>query len=234
MLNGKKVIAVVPARGGSKSVPGKNIRPLGGKPLLSWSIDVAKQVEEIDRIIVSTDDTQIAEVGRSGGAEIYTRPAHLATDEALVIDALKDLLETLHSEGEEPEWVVLLEATCPLRTPDDVRACLKLLLEGGYDSVATFKEAELNPHRAWRLVDGVPEVFITGAVPWLPRQRLPKAYQLNGAVYVFRARLLAEEAKSLLVGRLGAVLMPRDRSQDIDDSVDFMIVEALLGKRIHE
>jgi CMP-N-acetylneuraminic acid synthetase len=148
----------------------------------------------------------------------------------LVIDAIKELLATLHSEGEEPEWVVLLEATCPLRTPDDVRACLKLLVEGGYDSVATFKEAELNPHRAWRLVDGVPEVFISGAVPWLPRQKLPKAYQLNGAVYVFRARLLAEEAKSLLVGRLGAVLMPRDRSQDIDDSVDFMIVEALLGK----
>ena len=230
MLNRKRVIAVVPARGGSKSVPGKNIRPLGGKPLLSWSIDVAKQVQEIDRIIISTDDAQIAEVGRSGGAEIYTRPAHLATDEALVIDALKELLATLHSEGEEPEWVVLLEATCPLRTPDDVRACLKLLVEGGYDSVAAFKEAELNPHRAWRLVDGVPEVFISGAVPWLPRQKLPKAYQLNGAVYVFRARLLAEEAKSLLVGRLGAVLMPRDRSQDIDDSVDFMIVEALLGK----
>ena len=230
MLNGKRVIAVVPARGGSKSVPGKNIRPLGGKPLLSWSIDVARQVPEIDRIIVSTDDEQIASVGRSSGAEIYARPAHLATDEALVIDAIKDLLETLHAEGEEPEWVVLLEATCPLRTAEDVRGCLNLIAEETYDSVATFKEAELNPHRAWRLVEGVPEVFIPGAVPWLPRQKLPKAYQLNGAVYVFRARLLAEEAKSLLVGRLGAVLMPRDRSQDIDDSVDFMIVEALLGK----
>jgi CMP-N,N'-diacetyllegionaminic acid synthase len=230
MLNGKRVIAVVPARGGSKSVPGKNIRPLGGKPLLSWSIDVARQVPEIDRIIVSTDDKQIASVGRSSGAEIYARPTHLATDEALVIDALKDLLETLHAEGEEPEWVVLLEATCPLRTAEDVRTCLNLIAEGTYDSVATFKEAELNPHRAWRLVEGAPEVFIPGAVPWLPRQKLPKAYQLNGAVYVFRARLLAEETKSLLVGRLGAVLMPRDRSQDIDDSVDFMIVEALLGK----
>jgi CMP-N-acetylneuraminic acid synthetase len=230
MLNGKKVIAVVPARGGSKSIPGKNIRPLGGKPLLSWSIDVAKEVTEIDRIIVSTDDAEIASVGRSSGAEVYPRPAHLATDEALVIDALKNLLETLQAEGEKPEWVILLEATCPLRVPDDVRACLKLIADGGYDSVATFKEADLNPHRAWRLVDGVPEVFIPGAVPWLPRQKLPKAYQLNGAVYVFRAKLLEDEAKSLLVGRLGAVMMPRDRSQDIDDGVDFMIVEALLGK----
>lgn len=230
MLNGKRVFAIVPARGGSKSVPGKNIKLLGGKPLLSWSIDVAKQVPEIDRIIVSTDDEEIASVGSSAGAEIYTRPAHLATDEALVIDALKDLIETLRVEGDEPEWVILLEATCPLRIPEDVRACLKLVSDGSYDSVATFKEAELNPHRAWRFIDGVPEVFIPGAVPWLPRQKLPKAYQLNGAVYVFRAKLLAEEARSLLVGRLGAVLMPRDRSQDIDDSVDFMIAEALLGK----
>ena len=211
-------------------MPGKNIRALGGKPLLAWSIEVARQVSEIDRIIVSTDDAQIASIGRTYGAEVYARPTHLATDEALVIDALKDLLRTLQAEHETLEWFVLLEPTCPLRTADDVRGCLNLIAQGGYDSVATFKDAELNPHRAWRIIDGVPEVFIAGAVPWLPRQRLPKAYQLNGAVYVFRANLLAQEAKSLLVGRLGAVLMPRDRSQDIDDSVDFTIVEALLEK----
>ncbi len=232
MLNGKRVIAVVPARGGSKSVPGKNIRVLAGKPLLAWSIDVARQVGEIDRIIVSTDDAQIASVGREYGAEVYPRPAHLATDEALVIDALKDLILTLQAEGEAVEWIVLLEATCPLRTADDVRDCLKVLAEGGFDSVATFREAELNPHRAWKLVDGVPQVFISGAIPWLPRQKQPKAYQLNGAVYVFRASLLLQEAQSVLVGKLGAVLMPRDRSQDIDDAVDFTIVEALLAKPI--
>ena len=230
MLNGKRVIAVVPARGGSKSIPGKNIRPLGGKPLLAWSIDVARQVSEIDRVIVSTDDDQIVAVGRASGAEIYPRPAHLATDTALVIDALKDLLRTLRAEGEDPEWVILLEATCPLRSADDVRACLKLVGEGGFDSAATFKDAELNPHRAWKIVAGSPQVFIPGAIPWLPRQQQPKAYQLNGAVYVFRASMLALEAQSLLVGKVGAVMMPRDRSQDIDDSIDFTIVEAILLK----
>ena len=230
MLNGKRVIAVIPARGGSKSVPGKNIRALDGKPLLAWSIEVARKVTEIDRIIVSTDDDQIASVGRSHGAEVYARPPHLATDEALVIDALKDLLQTLREEDETPEWVILLEPTCPLRTPEDVGDCLKLVAQSGYDSVATFKDAELNPHRAWRIVDGVPEVFIAGSVPWLPRQKLPKAYQLNGAVYLFRASLLAREANSLLVGKVGAKFMPRDRSQDIDDSVDFTIVEELLKK----
>ncbi len=198
--------------------------------MLAWSIEVARQVSEIDRIIVSTDDAQIASVGRDYGAEVYARPPHLATDEALVIDALKDLLQTLQTESDTPEWVILLEPTCPLRTADDLRDCLELVAQGGYDSVATFKDAELNPHRAWRIVNGIPEVFIAGAVPWLPRQKLPKAYQLNGAVYVFRASLLEQEAKSLLVGKLGAVLMPRDRSQDIDDSVDFTVVEALLKR----
>jgi N-acylneuraminate cytidylyltransferase len=228
MLNGKRVIAVVPARGGSKSIPGKNIKPLCGKPLLAWSIAIAQQVTEIDRVIVSTDDAEIAAVGREFGAEVYDRPARLATDEALVIDALKDLLARLEAEKDAPEWVILLEPTCPLRSAEDVRKCLELVAGGQFDSVATFKDADLNPHRAWRLTDGVPEVFIPGAVPWLPRQKLPKAFQLNGAVYIFRAALLAEEAKSLLVGKLGAVLMPRERSQDIDDHLDFMIVEALM------
>jgi len=196
--------------------------------LLAWSIDVARQVSEIDRIIVSTDAPQIASVGQAHGAEVYARPPYLATDDALVIDALKDLLRRLAAEGDAAEWVILLEPTCPLRVADDVRNCLKLVAQGTYDSVATFKDAELNPHRAWRLTDGVPEVFIPGAVPWLPRQNQPKAYQLNGAVYVFRASLLAQEAKSLLVGKLGAVLMPRERSQDIDDSLDFTIIEALI------
>jgi CMP-N,N'-diacetyllegionaminic acid synthase len=176
VLNGKRVVAVIPARGGSKSVRGKNIRPLGGKPLLAWSIDVARQVSEIDRVIVSTDDAEIASVARVHGAEVYARSPHLATDEALVIDALKDLLQTLQAERESAEWVILLEPTCPLRTADDVSDCLKLVAEGGYDSVATFKDAELNPHRAWRITDRVPEVFIAGAIPWLPRQKLPKAY----------------------------------------------------------
>jgi N-acylneuraminate cytidylyltransferase len=230
MLNNEKVIAVIPARGGSKSIPGKNIRPLGGKPLIVWSIEVARQVSEIDRVIVSSDDPVISAISREHGAEVYARPPHLATDEALVIDALKDLIRTLQSEQAMPGWLILLEPTCPLRSAADIRDCLRLLSQGGFDSVATFKEAELNPHRAWRIVEGVPQVFIPGAVPWLPRQKLPKAYQLNGAVYVFRANLLAQETKSLLLGKSAAVVMPRDRSQDIDDGLDFTIVETLLKK----
>ena len=99
MIDGERVIAVIPARGGSKAVPGKNIAPLDGKPLLVWSIEVAQSVDLIDRVIVSTDDAAIAAVASDHGAEVYHRPAHLAADSALVIDALRHLIVTLEAEG---------------------------------------------------------------------------------------------------------------------------------------
>jgi N-acylneuraminate cytidylyltransferase len=231
MLDNKRVIAVVPARGGSKSVPGKNIRNLAGKPLIAWAIEAAKKTRAIDRVIVSTDDPKISAVSSESGAEVYHRPSHLATDESLVVDALRDLIGTLRQEGENAEIMVLLEATSPLRTPGDVQACLEKLVREGLDSVATYHEAELNPHRAWKIEDGRPEVFIPGAVPWLPRQKLPRAYQLNGAVYAFRADGLRGDTPSLLFGKSGAVVLPKNRAYDIDDEMDFLIVEYLLGRR---
>lgn len=228
MYSGKRIVAVIPARGGSKTVRGKNIRLLAGKPLIAWSIEAAKSVDEIDRVVVSTDDDDIRRMALKLGAEVYHRPARLATDEALVIDALRDLIKTLKSEGEQAEIMVLLEPTSPLRTADDIRQCLELLVNGGMDSAATFKKADLNPHRAWKIRDGHPEVFVPGAVPWLPRQKLPEAFQLNGAVYAFKVDRLQPDSPSLLIGESGAVLMPSERSVDIDDEADFKIAEMLI------
>jgi CMP-N,N'-diacetyllegionaminic acid synthase len=232
MKSGLRVIAVIPARGGSKSIPRKNIKILAGKPLILWSIEAARNTPEIDRVIVSTDDPMIAEVARLGGAEIYPRPAHLATDDALVIDALRDLIKTLAAEGEENAMMVLLEPTCPLRAVEDISACLNVLA-GGYESVATFKEAELNPHRAWTITENGPEVFVPGAIPWLPRQKLPRAHQLNGAVYAFRTAAMASEGRAMLFGKCGAVLMPRERSVDIDEEIDFELIETLIRNKKH-
>ena len=233
MLNGKRVIAVIPARGGSKSVPGKNIRPLAGIPLIAWSIETAKKVKEIDRVIVSTDDGRIADVSHQCSAEVYPRPVELATDEALVIDALKDLIRTLRKEQESAEILVLLEPTCPFRSVEDVEACLRFLSTDDYDCAATFTSAELNPHRAWRINGQTPEVFIPGAIPWLPRQQLPEAYQLNGAVYAVRMAGLIDSSKSILFGRIGAVKMPRERSIDINDSIDFLLAEQFAAEKSH-
>ncbi len=227
MLGDNRVISVIPARGGSKSVPGKNIKLLGGKPLLAWSVAAAQEVPAIDRVIVSTDDDEIAAVARECGAEVYSRPPELAGDGSLVIDALRDLTARLDSEGEKPVVEVLLEPTCPFRSAEDVTQCLKLIA-AGCDSAATFVEARLHPHRAWRIAGDTPEVFVPGAVPWLPRQELPPAYQLNGAVYAFRAEGLKESGAALLFGKQGAVIMPAARSVDIDTELDFRIAEAIL------
>lgn len=233
MIANKRVVAVIPARAGSKSVPGKNVRPLGGKPLIQWSIEVARAVPAVDRTIVSTDGDEIARVARAAGAEIYDRPAALATDTAQVTDALRDLIRRLRSEGEQAAIMVLLEPTAPLRNASDVAQCLEMMTAQDLDCVATFKEADLNPHRAWRIVDGRPEMFIPGADPWLPRQALPPAWQLNGCVYAFSIDGLMQGAgkggQSLLFGRTGAVRMPRERSVDIDTLVDFAAAEALLS-----
>jgi len=206
VIEGLRVIAVVPARGGSKSIPKKNIRPLGGRPLIAWSIEAARAVPEIDRIIVSTDDPEISRVAQASGAEVYVRPGELATDEALVIDTIRHLIEVLNGQGEPAQIMVLLEPTCPLRSSEDISRCIRQLVEGNLDSVATFKHADLNPHRAWRIVDGKPRSFSDNVDPWQPRQKLPPAFQLNGAVYAFRADRLPQGTNALLYGRTGAVI----------------------------
>lgn len=128
-------------------------------------------------------------------------------------------------------YLVLLEPTAPLRGVMDIRECLTLISSDEYDSVATFKEAELNPHRAWKIDNQMPTVFIEGANPWLPRQKLPKAYQLNGAVYVVKTSMIEDvNTNSVCCGRVGAVVMPRERSVDIDNKIDLLLAEAVLNE----
>ena len=221
-------IAVIPARGGSKSIPKKNLALLGGRPLLAWSIDAARDVAGISRIIVSTDDDAIAQAALDHGAEVDVRPEALASDDALVIDVLRELLGRLKSADQPPAIVVLLEPTCPLRSAADIECCLSLLEDDAIDSVATFTSATLNPLRAWRIERQRPETFLPDVNPWLPRQRLPEAYQLNGAVYAFRADRLPPHQPAILFGNAAAVIMPPERSVDIDDRFDLMLAEATL------
>ncbi|WP_418301572.1 cytidylyltransferase domain-containing protein [Lysinibacillus fusiformis] len=229
MINGKKVIALIPARGGSKSIPKKNIANLGGKPLIAWSIEAALKVTEIDKVLVSTDSEDIANVSKSYGAEVSIRDKELAKDDSLVIDTIKEVLKEQKEEGFT--YLVLLEPTAPLRGVMDIRECLTLISSDEYDSVATFKEAELNPHRAWKIDNQMPTVFIEGANPWLPRQKLPKAYQLNGAVYVVKTSMIEDvNTNSVCCGRVGAVVMPRERSVDIDNKIDLLLAEAVLNE----
>jgi CMP-N,N'-diacetyllegionaminic acid synthase len=225
-------VAVIPARGGSVSIPRKNLVPLAGRPLLAWSIDVARRVDAIDRIIVSTDDAEIARTAREHGAEVSVRPAALSTADAVVIDALRDLLRRLAEVNEAPRVDGPARAHLPAAEPRRRRdAASQLLEDDAVDSVATFKPAELNPHRAWRIEEGRPATFLPGVDPWQPRQRLPAAYQLNGAVYAFRADRLRPDHPSILFGRATAVVMPPERSIDIDGPLDLLVAESRAARR---
>lgn len=224
------VVALVPARGGSKGVPGKNVRELGSKPLVAWPISVAKDTPAIDRTIVSTDDDEIAAVAREWGAEVSERPARLATDDSLVVDTVRYTVDQLALSDAPPEQLVMLEPTTPFRRPEDIEACLDRLAEPGVDSVATFTDAEVNPHRTWQVEDGTPAPFLSGATPWQPRQSLPDTYQLNGAVYAFDVDAVSDGGPSLLFGESGAVVMEPERSLDIDTELDFAVAETLLAE----
>lgn len=228
MVGKEKVLALIPARGGSKSIPHKNIVILNGKPLIAWTIETALNTPEIDRVIVSTDDLEIAKVATEYGAEVQMRPTELATDTSLVIDTMHYVINELHKEKDYYTYIVLLEATAPFRTAKDVSNCIKKIYEESLDSVATFKEAELNPNRAWKINNGTPTSFIDGVVPWLPRQQLPEAYQLNGAVYVTKIEALLKSNTEIILGKIGAVIMPKERSIDIDDKMDLLMAEFLL------
>lgn len=231
MIDGRHVVALIPARGGSKSVAYKNLHPLGGRPLLAWPIETAKATAAIDRVIVSTEDAKIAESARSLGAEIHDRPQELATDTALVIDTIRHLRGRLTAAGDPADILVLLEATSPFRSPGMIQSCLERLVREKLDSIATFHPAPVNPERAWRIEGGEPRPFIDGAVPWKPRQELTPAFQLNGAVYAFWLDRLPADGSTLLFGRMGAEIVPADAVIDIDDERDFLIADAIFRSR---
>ena len=229
MIDNLNVVAVIPARGGSKGVPRKNIRLLGNKPLIGWSIDVAKKIESIDRIIVSTDDDEISSVAKQLSSEVYMRPPQLAKDDSLIIDSILNLILKLKNENYIADIMVLLEPTCPFRDVADVKKCLKLLTNSkhSFDTVATFKEGDLNPHRAWKIKQNSPVEFIKGAIPWMPRQDLPKAYQLDGACYAFKTNKIKKSKKSPF-GKIGSIISENNRNVDIDTELDFSLAELLI------
>ena len=229
MVTEQQVIAIVPARAGSKGIPHKNLQPLAGRTLLQWTVDLAMSMPEFDRCIVSTDGAAIAREARRLGATVHDRPLRLATDTALVIDTVRDVLATdlaLHATV-----VVLLQPTSPLRSIDDVRGCLRGLADGA-DSAATVTHASSHPDLAIRLEDGVVRPYHGDALPWAPRQRLPDAFQLTGSVYAARAAKMPAATRSMLFGRVHPVIVPRERSIDIDEPCELMMAAALLRQGI--
>lgn len=227
-----KINAAIFARGGSKGVPRKNIRPLAGISPLARAVRIAQQVKLIDKVFVSTDDPEIAEAARQAGAQVpFMRPAELSHDTASEWLAWQHLIRTLEEQGEKFDYMVSLPATSPLREAQDVEKALQLMLEEEPDIVLAVTESERNPYFNMVTLDDARNARIAIKAPGeiLRRQDAPRMYDITTVVYVARTGFVLA-SNGLFEGRVKATLVPRDRALDIDTEYDFRIAELLLSE----
>lgn len=229
MIAGRSVLAIVPARGGSKGVPRKNLRELGGKPLIAWTIEAALGSDHIDRVILSSDDEEIMAAAARHGCEIpFRRPADLATDEA---DSMAVVMHALGALETRYDYVVLLQPTSPLREARDIDAALRLCDTSGAPSCVSLSPSEKSPHWMFTL-DARAKLhkFMTAGMAPSRRQDSVPLFALNGAVYVARRGALETTRSFISEGTIGYV-MPRERSLDIDDEFDLRLAGFLVSSR---
>lgn len=230
LITKMSILALIPARGGSKGLPGKNIMEFCGKPMLAWSVEAARGADApISRIVVSSEDDEILKVARRAGAHCpFVRPPELSTDEASGIDPVLHALSWLaEHEDYHPEWLLLLQPTSPLRTSEDIDEAYRLAMESQADSVMGVTEAQSHP--MWTKTidnDGRLHNFIDRDSSPATRQKLPRAYVVNGAIYLIKVSSLLQ-FHSFSTEETLAYVMPPERSVDIDTSFDFEFGEHL-------
>lgn len=227
MLGDKKVLAIITARGGSKGLPGKNILLLAGKPLIVWTVEAALQSRFIDRVVLSSDDQDIINVALDAGCDVpFVRAQELATDSATTVDVVLDGLERLPGY----DWLVVLQPTSPLRLGLDIDECLLQTSDAGFKCGVSVCEAEKSPYWMFgRSREGHLETLMEMPNLITRRQDLPPVYELNGAVYVADCRWFADNQK-FITPETYSYVMPKDRSIDIDNKMQFVFAEQLLKR----
>jgi CMP-N,N'-diacetyllegionaminic acid synthase len=227
-----RVLGVIPARGGSKSVPRKNIRELAGKPLIAWTIEAAKS-SRLTRVIVSTDDHEIAETAARWGADVpFTRPAELATDSARAIPVLQDALRFCEEHGERYDALMMLQPTSPMRLAYDIDRALATMEEDPRCTsvISVVPVGEFHPARMKYLQDGLlVDPPFCEAYENQPRQELVPMYIRNGAIYLVKTATLMKDG-SLKGSRCLALVLPRNRSVNIDSPFDFDLASWLMAR----
>jgi len=217
-----RVLGVIPARGGSKGVPRKNVVPLGGRPLLAWTVEHARAARRLAAFMVSTEDEEIADVARRSGAWVpFLRPGHLAADDTPTLPVLVDVIDRLAADGDHYDAVCLLQPTTPFRAPGSIDAAIELLVERRADSVISVVPVPHEHHPDWALVDTDNGViaWATGSDEPPPRrQDLRPAFHREGSIYVTRSEVL--RAGSLFGRRIGALHVDPDRAVNIDTPAD--------------
>lgn len=227
-----RVIAIITARGGSKGVPRKNVRLLGGKPLLAYTAEAALASQKLTRAILSTDDPEIAEAGRQCGLEVpFLRPPELARDDTPTLPVLQHAVKALAEDGEKIDAICLLQPTSPFRTAGTIDGCISLLESSGADSVITVLPvpAEYNPHWVYfQDAQGLLHLSTGESAPIPRRQILPPAFHREGSVYVTRRHVLMEQS-SLFGSKLLGYLVDPESSINIDTNEDWARAEKKLS-----
>lgn len=234
-----KVLGIITARGGSKGIPGKNLKLLAGKPLLAYTVDTARRSAALDRVILSTEDEAIAAAGRDLGCDVpFIRPLDLAHDDTPHLPVIQHATRWMRERvNYQPDAVMILQPTSPLRTADDIAAAVALLDSSGADSVLSVNEVPVHAHpmRTLRLDEQGLAVLFVGGEPVRKRinrrQDLPPAWVMNGAIYACRTHVLFSAEPSLYGNRVAAYRMPPDRSISIDDLEDWHAAERALASR---
>ena len=228
-----RILGLVPARGGSKGVPGKNVRPLAGHTLLEYAARVARESGVLDRIILSTDSSQVAEAGRRAGLEVpFVRPAALAADDTPMVPVIEHALAELSRQPWSPEIIVLLQPTSPLRRPDHIREAVSMLRETVADSVVTVVEVprHLSPDYVMRIDGGRLKPFLPDGAGVTRRQDARAAYSRDGTVYAFR-RSTIERTGGIYGEDCRPLLIAARDSLSIDSPADWDEAERLLARR---
>lgn len=227
-----RILGLIPARGGSKAIPGKNLRALAGKPLLQWTAEVAIASGVLDRIVLSTDDEDIAETGIELGVEVpFHRPALLAGEHAAMVDVVIHALEQLAEAAYLPDAVALLQPTSPLRRPEHIRQACELI--GDADSVCSVVAVpkQLCPHYVMRIDEhGHLQHFLSDGALYTRRQDVPPAYSRDGTIYLVRREAVLQ-AQNLYGATSLPLLMDREDSLSIDDPADWLEAERRLAVR---
>lgn len=230
MKNKYTFLAIIPARGGSKGLPGKNIIDLGGKPLMAWSIDAALHSKYIKKTVVSSDSEEILGIAKKFGAEAIKRPDELANDTASSEPLITHVIDKLQKNNESYDFIVLLQPTSPLRDGNDIDMSIELMLQKGADALISMSEPEHSPYKAFKEnTDGYIEGLIDNKSPFMRRQDLPQVYMPNGAIYIVKTNVFMQCGK-LFTSKTVPFLMSIQKSIDVDTKEDLEKIKLLMNK----
>lgn len=234
MYKGIYILGIIPARGGSKGIPDKNIKQIAGKPLIAWTIAQAKESRLLDRTIISTDSEKIAQTAKEYGGDVpFMRPSELAEDTTPMYPVLQHALQEMEKILKRKiDIIVLLDPTSPTRQAEDIDACIKKAVDDDLDSAMTVYESDHNPYFNMVELDenNLTRIVIRPKKPIYRRQDAPKVYNIASDIYAIQRKTLMED-HTVIGKRTGAVIVPKERAGGIDNEIQFRIAESILEQR---